>query len=78
MLLHFLYFLFFYSFYSFYSSILVYLSDLKPLHAQWIVDFYNHFKTQREAIIKGFDESVKQFKTETMGTASSKIPLKLN
>ena len=31
------------------------LSDLKPLHARWIVETYNHLKHQNDFIIKGFD-----------------------
>ena len=31
------------------------LSDLKPLHARWIVETYNHLKYQNDSIIKGFD-----------------------
>ena len=31
------------------------LSDLKPLHARWIVETYNHLKHQNDSIIKGFD-----------------------
>ena len=31
------------------------LSDLKPLHASWIVDLYEHLKTETGMIIKGFD-----------------------
>ena len=33
------------------------LSDLKPLHARWIVEIYNHLKYQNDSIIKGFDAS---------------------
>ena len=28
------------------------LSDLKPLHAQWIVETYNHLKYQNDSVIK--------------------------
>ena len=31
------------------------LSNLKALHAKWIVDLYNHLRKQNESIIKGFD-----------------------
>ena len=31
------------------------LSDLKPLHAMWIVDTYNHLRKQNDSIIKGFN-----------------------
>ena len=31
------------------------LSDLKPLHARWIVEIYNHLKHQNDSIIKSFD-----------------------
>ena len=30
-------------------------SDLKPLHARWIVETYNNLKDQNDSIIKGFD-----------------------
>ena len=31
------------------------LIDLKPLHAQWIVETYNQLKHQNDSIIKGFE-----------------------
>ena len=31
------------------------LSDLKPLHAQWIIETCNHLKHQNHSIIKAFD-----------------------
>ena len=31
------------------------LLDLKPLHASWIVDLYEHLKKETRMIIKGFD-----------------------
>ena len=31
------------------------LSDLKPLHASSIADFYEHLKGKTEMIIKGFN-----------------------
>ena len=31
------------------------LSDLKSLHARWIVDWYNHVKNEKEIVINGFD-----------------------
>ena len=33
------------------------LGTLKPLHARWIVDAYNHMKTQKNTIIKGFEKA---------------------
>ena len=33
------------------------LSVLKPLHANLIVELYDHLKKQNEAIIKGFDKA---------------------
>ena len=33
------------------------LSDLKPLHARWIVEIYNHLKHQNDSIIKSFDDA---------------------
>ena len=33
------------------------LSDLKPLHASWIVDLYEHSTKKTELIIKGFDST---------------------
>ena len=34
------------------------LSDLKPLHASWIVDLYKHMQGEDELILKGFKEAV--------------------
>ena len=34
------------------------LSDLKPLHARWIVETCNHLKHQNDSIIKSFDAAV--------------------
>ena len=31
------------------------LSDLKPLHAKWIIEMYNHHRKQKNSIMKGFD-----------------------
>ena len=36
-------------------KIFIKLSDLKPLHARWIVDAHNHLRKQNDSIIKGFD-----------------------
>ena len=33
------------------------LSDLKPLHASWIVDLYKHMQGEDELILKGFKEA---------------------
>ena len=33
------------------------LSDLKPLHASWIVDLYDHLSNEAEMIINGFDSA---------------------
>lgn len=33
------------------------LSILKPLHAKWIVESYNHLKEQKDSIIKGFESA---------------------
>ena len=33
------------------------LSDLKPLHAKWIVDMYGYLKLQNESIVKGFEKA---------------------
>ena len=33
------------------------LSDLKPLHASWIVDLFEHLKKETGMIIKGFDSA---------------------
>ena len=33
------------------------LSDLKPLHASWIVDLYEHLKKETGMMIKGFDSA---------------------
>ena len=32
-------------------------SDLKPLHASWIVDLYKHIQGEDELILKGFKEA---------------------
>ena len=29
------------------------LSDIKPLHSQWIVDLYNHIREEKDMIING-------------------------
>ena len=31
------------------------LNWVKPLHARWIAETYNHLEHQNESIIKGFD-----------------------
>ena len=31
------------------------LSDLKPIHARWIVDWYNHVIKEKEMIVRGFN-----------------------
>ena len=33
------------------------LSDLKPLHASWIVELYHHLSIEAEMIINGFDSA---------------------
>ena len=33
------------------------LSDLKPLHAKWMVEMYEYLKQQKESIIKGFEKA---------------------
>ena len=33
------------------------LSDMKPRHASWIVDFYTHIQGESEIVIKGFKEA---------------------
>jgi len=33
------------------------LSDLKPLHAGWIVNLFNHIQEEAELIEKGFSEA---------------------
>ena len=30
------------------------LSDLKPIHVRWIVDWYNHVVKEKEMIVRGF------------------------
>ena len=32
------------------------MSDLKPMHARWIVDMYTYLKQQKESILNGFDK----------------------
>ena len=46
------------------------LSDLRLLHAKWIVDAYNHLRKQNNAIIKGFDatEITEVIKFQMMST----------
>ena len=33
------------------------LSDLKLLHAKWIVEMYYYLKQQKESILKGFEKA---------------------
>ena len=33
------------------------MSDLKPLHARWIVDMYTYLKQQKGSILNGFDKA---------------------
>ena len=33
------------------------LSDLKPIHARWVVDWYNHVIEEKEMIVTGFSSS---------------------
>ena len=33
------------------------LSDLKPLHAKWIVEMYGYLKQQKESVVKGFEKA---------------------
>ena len=33
------------------------MSDLKPLHARWIVDMYSYLTQQKESILNGFDKA---------------------
>ena len=33
------------------------LSDLKPLHARWIVEMFDYLKQQNESIVNGFDKA---------------------
>ena len=33
------------------------LSNLKPLHASWIVDLYKHLSDNQEIIVNGFDST---------------------
>ena len=33
------------------------ISDLKPLHAHWMVDMYTYLKQQKESILNGFDKA---------------------
>ena len=40
-----------------YVKVSLKLSDLKPLHAKWIVEMYNYLKEQKESIIKGFEKA---------------------
>ena len=33
------------------------MSDLKPLHAQWVLEMYSYLKHQKESIVKGFEKA---------------------
>ena len=33
------------------------LTDLKPLHAKWIVEMYGYLKQQKESVVKGFEKA---------------------
>ena len=33
------------------------LSDLKPLHAKWIVEMYGYLKQQKESVVKDFKKA---------------------
>ena len=33
------------------------LSDLKPTHARWIVDWYHHVIKEKEVIVRGFNSA---------------------
>ena len=44
------------------------LSNLKPLHALWIVDLYKHLSDNQEIIVNGFD-SVWISEAETKASA---------
>ena len=39
------------------ESLTLQLSDLKPLRASWIVDFYKHIQGEDKRILKGFKEA---------------------
>ena len=38
-------------------KILSKLSDLKPIHARWIVDWYNHVIEEKKMIVRGFNSA---------------------
>ena len=38
-------------------KVLLKLSDLKPLHAKWIVEMYGYLKQQKESVVKGFEKA---------------------
>ena len=33
------------------------LTNLKPLHARWIVELYDHLHKQKDIIVKGFESA---------------------
>ena len=33
------------------------LSDLKPLHAKWIVEMSGYLKQQKESVVRGFEKA---------------------
>ena len=48
------------------------LSDLKPLHASWIVEIYHHLSNEAEMIINGFDSAAV---TEAVNDANSVLDI---
>lgn len=36
---------------------IVNISDLKPLHAKWVVEMYDYLKKQNESIVKCFEKA---------------------
>ena len=49
------------------------LADLKPLHASWIVDLYDHLLEHPNMIIKGFDSAGISEAVKTASTILEKI-----
>ena len=43
------------------------LSDLKPLHARWIVEMFDYLNQQNESIVNGFDKAgITELKTRSL------------
>ena len=52
------------------------MSDLKPLHARWIVEMFDYLKQQNESIVNGFDKAgiTEAVKSANEGFSRIEIP----